>query len=156
MAAQVTRTAHETLALAGTGPSPRSRLGDAAMIQRLIESLQALAAPADVQLSRFPDFVVKGEELALDFDDAFMLVRDCPQLLLTSAQLDALVEIDRALAAISGARHAELWTEAALRESARWDAVRTLARAALITLNTPVQDPDPPRTVYVRGDEPGA
>jgi hypothetical protein len=126
------------------------------VIQRLIDSLRALAAPVDIQLAHFPGLVGKGDELARDFDDAFMLIRDCPQLLLTGAQLDALLEIEAALSAISGSRHAELWTDAALRESPRWDVVRALARAALVALDVPVPDAGQIQAIYVRGDEPGA
>ena len=50
------------------------------MIERLIVALQALAAPVEVQLQRFPNFVAQSDELALDFADAFVLVSDCPQL----------------------------------------------------------------------------
>ncbi len=38
------------------------------MMLRLKHSLQALAMPAEVQLTLFPDFVCKADELALDFD----------------------------------------------------------------------------------------
>ncbi len=40
----------------------------AGMMRRLKHSLQALAMPAEVQLSLYPDFVCKADELALDFD----------------------------------------------------------------------------------------
>jgi hypothetical protein len=125
------------------------------MIQGLIESLQALAAPAPVQLARFPDFVVKADELALDFDDAFLLVRDCPQLELTGRQRDALAEVDATLSGMSGQQRSELWTEDAVRTSPRWDAVRQHARAALVALDAAVADPGPSRAVYVRGKRPG-
>ena len=105
------------------------------MIQRLIESLRALAAPADVQCARFPDSVVRADELALDFADAFLLVRDCPQMMLSSHQEDALTDLDLALSAMSGPAHAQLWTEAALREHADWRAIRRLATAALHALD---------------------
>ena len=114
-----------------------------AVIQALIESLQALASPAHVQLARFSDFVVKGDELALDFDDAFLLVRDCPQLVLTRRQRDALAEVDATLSAMSGQRHNELWTEDAVRTSPRWEALRQQARAALVALDAAVADRGP-------------
>jgi hypothetical protein len=37
-------------------------------MRRLMLSVQALAQPAEVQLSLLPDFVCKADELALDFD----------------------------------------------------------------------------------------
>ena len=125
------------------------------MIQRLITSLQALAAPAEIQLARFPDFVVKADELALDFDDAIILVRDCPQLDLTPAQVAALEAVDQALSAMSGPERGRFWTDSALRESAEWGRVRGLAARALRTLDAPVANPVPSQAVYVRGSRPG-
>ena len=123
------------------------------MIQRLLASLQALAAPVDVRLRRVPDFAVKADELAMDFDDAFMLVRDCPQLELSATQLDALIDVDTALAAMSDRNHPELRTEAALRESPKWQAVRARAQAALVALDAPMEDSG---TSPVRREQRGA
>jgi hypothetical protein len=125
------------------------------VIQRLITSLQALAAPAEIQLARFPDFVVKADELALDFDDALMLVRDCPQLELTPGQVAALDALDQALDVMSGPGQGRFWTESALRDGAEWAHVRGLAAAALRTLDAPVTTPSPSHAVYVRGSRPG-
>ena len=119
------------------------------MIQAMIESLQALAAPADVQCARFPDFVVKADELVLDFDDALMLVRDCRQLTLTGYQHDALTDLDLTLSAMSGSTNRHLWTEAALREGPEWDVVRRQAAAALRTLDAPIVQPPPSGAIYV-------
>jgi hypothetical protein len=126
------------------------------MIQRLITSLQALAAPAEAQLARFPDFVAKADELALDFDDALMLIRDCPQLELTGDQVTALDAVDHALAAMSGPAQAGFWTEVSLRESLEWARVRSVAAEALGALGAPVESPPPRHGVYVRGLRPGA
>jgi hypothetical protein len=124
------------------------------MIQAMIESLQALAAPAEVQCARFPDFVVKTDELVLDFDDALMLVRDCRQLALTGHQQDALADLDLTLSAMSGSQHGHLWTEAALREGPEWEVIRRQAAAALRALDAPVVHPPPSRAVYVPSSPP--
>ncbi len=121
------------------------------MIQRLVTSLQALAAPAEIQLARFPDFVVKADELALDFDDALMLMRDCPQIELTPEQVDALDAVESALDAMAGPRCRQLWTDAALSDAAEWARVRHLATAALGVLGAPVTTPASSHAVYVRG-----
>ena len=85
------------------------------MIERLVHSLQALAAPADVQLARFPDFVVKADELAHDFADALLLAADCPQLQLEAGQRHALERLDARLARMSGSANARRWTDEAVR-----------------------------------------
>ena len=104
------------------------------MIQRLIDSLQALAAPTEAQSAWFADGVVKVDELVLDFDDAFLLIRDCQQLMLTGRQLDALVDLDRTLTALSRAAGSQPWTADALHQHPEWQVVRRQAAAALAVL----------------------
>jgi hypothetical protein len=117
----------------------------------LRETLQALAAPPDVQLARFPDFVVKADELALDFDHALLLVRQEGGEALSVEQHAALSAVDGLLDAMSGAENASLWTEQALREDPEWDRVRAAAAAALRAFGWPVELPPPTQNVYVSG-----
>src|SRR3954469_23622245 len=114
----------------------------------LRETLQALAAPPDVQLARFPDFVVKADELALDFDHALTLVRQDGGAALSAGQHAAVGAVDDLLGAMSGAANARLWTERALREGAEWARVRAAAAAALRTFGWPAEPPPPTRNVY--------
>jgi hypothetical protein len=120
------------------------------MIERLITALQALAAPAEIQLSRFPNFVGNADGLALDYDDAFRLIVDCPQIVLTSEQRVALEEVDGYLDGMSGAANASLWTEQAIRSSAEWAIVRQLACVALVAIGAPVALSTPTVAVYIR------
>ena len=120
------------------------------MILRLITTLQALAAPAETQLGRYPVFLVNAGEIALDFEDALMLIRDCPQIELTSEQQVALSAVDRSLEDISGSLRAELWTEMALRHSTEWQVVRRVATTALEALGAPVDDPAASDAIYLR------
>ena len=120
------------------------------MIERLIHSLQALAAPAHVQLVRFPNFLENADELARDYADALRLVADCPQLRLESAQRDALDRLDDHLDRMIAA-NAGRWTEDAVRSGPAWDTARGLARDALATLGAPDDRPPLGDTVYVRG-----
>lgn len=110
------------------------------MIQRLIDSLQALAAPAEVQCARFAGVAVKADELVLDFDDAFLLIRDCPQMILTHRQHDALVDLDLTLTAMSRSASPGVWTEDALRERPDWEIVRRQAAAVLETFGARAGD----------------
>ena len=118
------------------------------MIERLIRALQALAAPADAQLARDPDFAAKAGGLALDYDDALRLTLDCPQIRLDPEAREALETIGERLDVMSGETDA-FWTEDALRGSAEWEAVRRLAREALRALGEPVDLPPPGDGVHV-------
>ena len=62
--------------------------------ETLRAALQALAAPAPVQLARYPEFVVKADELALDFDDALLLVRHNRAAEIDARQAAALAALD--------------------------------------------------------------
>ncbi len=97
------------------------------MIQRLIDSLQALAALSEVQGARFG-------ELVSDFDDAFLLIRDCQQLMLTSRQMDALVDLDLTLTAMTRAMGSQAWTADVLRDNPDCQVMRRQAAAALDAL----------------------
>jgi len=107
------------------------------MIDRLITTLQALAAPPAVQCAQYPDLVTRRDGVALDFADALRLVLDCPQLELTAEQIAALEAVDAYLEQRSGARGSDFWSENALRTSAAWQAVRGLAARALAQLGAP-------------------
>jgi hypothetical protein len=102
--------------------------------KQLRRSLQALAISGSGQRALFSDIVVKADELALDFDHWFAVVRSHYARDLTQAQADALAGIDRKLAIISrdGAEFdVELWTDEALTGSEHWADVRRLAASAL-------------------------
>jgi hypothetical protein len=120
------------------------------MILQLIHALQALAAPAEIQLARFPDFVVKADELALDFDDALRRAGR-PGNHLSPAQRTALARVDEFLTRMSGAANAPKWTDAAVQSSPEWVAVRALAADALRALGAPVEPPPPSDAVFVPG-----
>jgi hypothetical protein len=98
---------------------------------RLRWTIQALAAPAEVQCQLYPDFTAKPDELALDFGDAFAAALAFD---LTEPQGQALKALAAKLSAMSrsGADFTdELWSEAALGASEHWSVVRALARSVL-------------------------
>jgi hypothetical protein len=104
------------------------------MIERLVIALHTLSGSADEQLARFPSLVAKPGEIALDFDDAYLLLRQCQQLELSRAQYDAVAAVDRLLSELTGPERRSLWTEEALRSAPEWERVRDAARAALRVL----------------------
>ncbi|MEZ4333134.1 MAG: hypothetical protein R3F35_15345 [Myxococcota bacterium] len=71
------------------------------------------------------------ENLVVEFDDAYTFFVEGMTSLPTEAQMLALQAIDRQLAAMIRAREAELWTERALREDARWSEAQRMAAAVI-------------------------
>ncbi len=111
-------------------------------LQRLRWSIQALAMPADIQLALYPDFVVKADELALEFDENYELV---DRSTFESSQLLALDKLNGKLEAMSAEGtdyYEDLWfDESELFRSNHWEEVRELAIAVLNTLRWPVEKP---------------
>jgi hypothetical protein len=117
-------------------------------------SLQALATDATGQRSLFPDFVCRPDELALDYSHWSDVARSLLASEFSSEQLETLRAIDLRLAAMSAGGpefDAELWSDRGLESDARWEELRSLARAALTRLQWPVESPPPRRSVYVPG-----
>ena len=105
------------------------------MVERLILTLRALAAPAG-EPERAPAGEPTLSRLAPDYADAVLLVTDCPQIELGTVQRAALERVGEALERLDGAR-GDAWITAGDEE---WEHVRTLARQALRTLG---ESPDP-------------
>lgn len=117
--------------------------------RRLCHAIQALAQPADVQRALFPDFVVVGDELAIEFDEALKGFRsDGPVLAL--AQTEAIRALDVYLEALSGPAHLDFWDDPSDR---RWERARGLAASILVAFNWPHECPPRNGAVYVSGEE---
>lgn len=106
------------------------------ILLRLKFALQALASPAKIQIQLFPSFVIKADELALEFDRWYRCVKDSE---LQTEQKIALFEIDTELERMSHQK--KLWSEAALHTSFEWQKIRELAHRALHTFDWELQTP---------------
>ena len=114
--------------------------GDAPLA-RLRLALQALALPAEQQVTLLPRFVPELDELALSFEHWLRLVTADPQARLTPVQRDALRAVERVLDGMSGQANAHLWTRGGGCEGEPWSRLRESARAALAAFGW---DPGPP------------
>ena len=115
----------------------------------LCRCVQALAQPASVQVSLFPDFAVVGDELALQFDDALRAIRALGSPL-SDNQIKSLDELDRYLSELSGPQNDDFWVDRALLGTdPRWHRVRELARIVLSAFAWPNDVPGKDGAVYV-------
>lgn len=101
------------------------------MQTRLKHALQSLAMVAEIQLSLFPEFVLKAEELALTFEHWYLCLRNNDEDKLSEDQKLSLAAIDEYLNQMSGEGKAHLWTEEATESEPEWEKLRELARQAL-------------------------
>lgn len=124
------------------------------MLRRLKQSLQALAMPAEIQLSLFPDFVCKADELANDFDHWMGCVFSNGEDTLTDAQSATLAAIDAQLAVMSNKTYGIEWTEDELYTRPEWARVRLLAVDALNAFGWEITAPPPSEDTYVPGGRP--
>ena len=105
-------------------------------------SLQDLAGAGSDQLALFPDRAAKPDELAWAFEHWAAIVRTTYESELSAAQAEALAGLEGKLKTMSrdGAEFdADLWTDAALRNSEHWAEVRALAAAAVDAFAEPVE-----------------
>lgn len=120
-------------------------------LNRLVESLQALALPATEQTALFPAFVHVPDELALTFEYSMRLMEQSAEFeTLTALQRSTLGELDRRLAELSGQQNAAFWTVEALRQDPRWEELRTLARRILQSLGHQAETPKLAWAQYVQ------
>ena len=103
-------------------------------------SLQALAAPAEVQLQLFPDYLWKVDEIAIEFDQWYQVMKR-RRTFFSEKQQHLLENLNKKLDEISGPENLNYWLEEALRTDAVWEAIRSLARIVLGALGWPVSEP---------------
>ena len=114
--------------------------------------VQALAQPAQAQLGLFPSFVLAGEEMALEFDDALRAFQEAA-MPATEDQATCLTDLDRYLDQLSTPANEEFWLEpSSLCSDPRWEKVRELARAVLLAFGWPNETPRRNGVTYVSGD----
>jgi hypothetical protein len=118
------------------------------MREKLQRAILALAQPADIQLSLFPDFVCKADELALDFEDGlYELVGHEHEI--TSPQQASIDTLDRLISEMSGEQNAAFWTEDAVRSHPTWEEIRTAAMAAVAVFGWEFRRPPPSGAIYI-------
>ena len=123
---------------------PTSEAKGDGVLEHLYHSIQVLASPAQAQLNHFPvDWIVLTDEMALDFDH---WVQCLPTYWKPSpVQMDQLSRLDDFLSEMSGSLHSDFGTDEALSSDPRWEEVRTLAKAVLVSFGWPVEVPPPAR-----------
>ena len=114
------------------------------VLKQLCRSLKLLASPAQVQVNHFPvHWIVLTDEMADDlahWAECVSTYWELPQ-----EQKTRLTELDGFLSEMSGSDNAAFWTDEALFTDSRWEKVRNLAPAALVSFGWPLEVPPPVR-----------
>ena len=121
------------------------------ILERLKHSLQALALPAAAQVLYLPDFVVKTDELVLDFHHW----RECAvgnyRAGMTTAELESLAAVDAHIAVPNSIGDRTVWDESALHSHPFWEELRKLAAQSLNAFGWPRETPPSYAHEYVSG-----
>jgi hypothetical protein len=123
-----------------TRPEPDPRRSSTTMMG-LQQSLQALAAPANVQLSLFPDIVSDGDRVKQEFSRWREQVLNRHREQLNPGQSRLLVELEECLQAMLAEASRNLWTQESLRDAPEWGRLRALSRRALVAFSWSVDLP---------------
>jgi hypothetical protein len=117
-------------------------------LQRFKWSLQALAAPADVQLELYPESDWKVDDMAIEFEEWYETIKK-RQTFFTVKQAAILRRLNRTLDDISGPENTYYWMEDALRADPVWEKIRSMAKDALRALGWPLEVPPRERSDIV-------
>jgi hypothetical protein len=122
-----------------------------AFLERVVDALRLAALPAEDQVAALPDFVHVPDEVALLYEDAWVLV---PQIreagLLTDDEHAALARLDRHYGEMSDAPDKDsLWTLEAMKHDDRWTKSRQLAVDALAALGRTPGRPEFPGITWI-------
>jgi hypothetical protein len=114
------------------------------VLTQLCFSLQWLSSPAQSRASHFPvDWIVLTDEMALDLDHWARCVSTYWEL--SQEQKTRLTALDDFLNEMSHSHNTAFWTDEALFIDSRWEEVRNLAKAALVSFGWPIEVPPPAR-----------
>lgn len=95
----------------------------------LRNTLLALSSPAEVQAALYPDFVCVGDELVLNFGEAYEQLQLDK---LTATESNSLAELDAYLVSHSGGSYEEHYVDNELLSSSLiWQKIRLLALKSL-------------------------
>jgi hypothetical protein len=123
-------------------------------MNKVKNALRALSAPAEIQDKLYPDFVAKGDELVLDYEEA---KQECDfESSLSHQQLSAYRDLEDFLDQHAGKKYEEMYLETeSLYKDARWHSIRTLAKNLLDAMHWVYQPPESNGSIYVSENEAG-
>lgn len=118
----------------------------------LIDSLRLAASEPEIQIKSLPAFVVVTDEIAIDFDDAYLYKDE----LLLNGEID--VEISELLDEIYGeitfmTKNKVGWGIEELKKSHHWEKIREIAKKVLTMTGEDIRPPNLCWTTYVKDSQ---
>jgi len=122
------------------------------MISRIEWATRAIAQPAAIQLSLFPEFVEASDELALSWEQAYNEFQN-DKSSHSDSQRCALENLDKYMSTISGSVFSDIWTTEGLFYSLEWQKMRELAKVILLAMGWPDEVPPQIQDIYVGNEK---
>ncbi|MBQ7936412.1 MAG: hypothetical protein IJ333_08750 [Clostridia bacterium] len=105
----------------------------------LVETIRLIAAPPEIQLSKFPEQVCRPDEVAFTLEELFPRANHLlKHQLITNDIYQSLQSIDTCFSTFSSLD----WTEEAMFVSAKWHQTRQMALALLLKMGEKWQSPN--------------
>lgn len=115
----------------------------------LVQYLKLIALPAEKQIQVLPDFVLVPDEIALGFDDIYLMIPQIKQNAMISVRgLELLRELDQLFEKMSG--KPLFWSLEYFEYGELWKKIRQLACSILDELKEPVDIPDLGFTQWIK------
>lgn len=112
--------------------------------------IYALASSPEVQVDLYPDFVCKGDELILDFDEAYARGESISSL--SNSQRIEFEKLDKFIESHSGEQFQKLYTDQnQLFSNQFWKQVREMAIKCIEVMGWEYRVPLKSDAIYIRG-----
>jgi hypothetical protein len=125
---------------------------DGNLLLQFAMALQALAQPHNVQETLSPEFVCVGDELVLEFDEAWGFLQKSYTGVLSTRKLRLISDLNNFLLSVSGEPFSRLYLSKAGLLEPEWDTIRLKAQTILKAFGWPNEPPPKNRGfVFVPG-----
>ena len=109
---------------------------------RIIESIKLLASDGNIQLSCYPEFVCKGDEIANSLADWLLLYQNQMKTEKAGAfspdELEQIIGLNDMISKLSP----EVFSDYSILTSYKWENIRNVAKKILLLLNEEYSLPD--------------
>lgn len=123
--------------------------------EKLVQSLQCLAANYKDQIAAFPDFVHIPDELALNYYEEVLYCKTLfEEKIITNEQWLKIKEIDMLFEMMSDHKHPKIWTLNSLKKDPFWQKIREKAKGVLHLLNVKQVQPKLEGITYIPSKSP--
>lgn len=118
---------------------------------QLIQSLRLVEVSPDIQIRLLPQFVNIADEIALVYDDAFLIASELKERnIISSDTFKILTELNELFEKMSIDK--SLWSVEMLRTNIDWERTRKIAGQVLKELHEPLDKPNLDFIVWIKKD----